>query len=94
MIESDASLTRLSAGRRKRLRQIQRYGVRHKLTRQLLAPFVASGLARCVRCQLPIVPGEPWDLGHDDRNPRAHAGPEHRACNRGAPNRNQTSRVW
>ena len=79
---------------RERLLQKQRYGVRHRQTRQMLAPFVASGSARCVRCQGVIEPGQAWDLGHDDRHSWAHSGPEHAVCNRGAPNRNSTSRVW
>jgi hypothetical protein len=60
----------------------------------MLTPFVLSGLAHCVRCGEPIAPDEPWDLGHDDIHPSLHTGPEHRACNRGAPHRNVTSRKW
>lgn len=56
--------------------------------------MVSAGLAKCVRCHEPIEAGEPWDLGHDDRNPNVHTGPEHLTCNRGAPNRNKTSREW
>jgi len=78
---------------RERLRS-RRYDAGHRLTRALLAPFVSAGLAACVRCGGPIDHGEPWDLGHDDLYPHLHSGPEHAACNRGAPNRNKTSRQW
>lgn len=78
---------------RRRWREKQRYNHTHRRLRRALAPLVASGLANCVRCGELIPAGAAWDLGHDDRTGR-HAGPEHAACNRGAPNRNQTSRVW
>ena len=75
-------------------RKRRQYAARHRTTRALLAPLVAAGLAECVRCGEPIEAGEPWDLGHDDYDPRVHAGPEHPSCNRGAPHRNVTSRAW
>lgn len=56
---------------------------------------VASGLVRCARgaaCRFAeggvaglIRPGQLWDLGHPDGE--SVGGPEHRACNRGAPQR-------
>ncbi len=66
---------------------------RHIALRKALDPFVQAGLVDCVRCGEPIPPGE-WDLGHDDHYPQLHSGPEHVRCNRGAPNRNVTSRQW
>lgn len=84
----------LSAEDRKRLRKKKYAEPRHVAMRRALRPVVRAGLAVCVRCHEPIEPGEPWDLGHDDRNPHLHSGPEHRWCNRGAPNRNKTSREW
>lgn len=42
------------------------YGWAHQRVRARLEPFVRSGRAVCVRCDLPIEPGEPWDLGHND----------------------------
>jgi hypothetical protein len=71
----------------------RRYDARHRMIRERFAPLVAAGLAECVRCGEPIEPG-PWDLGHDDRHPGLHTGPEHASCNRGAPHRNKTSRQW
>ena len=44
------------------------YGGRHQALRRRFAAIVEAGLASCWRCGLPIVPGEPWDLGHVDGN--------------------------
>ena len=70
----------------------------HRLGRRAWAYAVATGLVRCFRgraCKwAEWVDGElvggiirgAWDLGHPDpENPTG--GPEHRACNRGAPSR-------
>ncbi len=58
------------------------YGSRHQQLRKQLAPQVEAGGVCCARCGLPIIPGTPWDLGHDDNDRRFYNGPEHRACNR------------
>jgi hypothetical protein len=54
----------------------------HRRARAAYAPLVARGV-RCSRCSEYIDPAEPWDIG------RGPAGwrPEHRACNRGARDR-------
>src|SRR5215203_6315490 len=58
------------------------YGGRHQALRRRFAAIVEAGLASCWGCGLPVDPGEPWDLGHDDHDRTVYTGPEHRACNR------------
>jgi hypothetical protein len=72
------------------------YGQPHQALRKRLEPLVASGLARCARCGNPILPGEAWDLGHDDLDRSVYTGPEHRSCNRGTTTHRmrRVSRVW
>ena len=84
----------MDARTRKRL-QNRKYGsVRHKRDRASAQELVASGYARCSRCGESIVPGDPFDAGHDDVHPHLYTGPEHPGCNRTAPHRNVTSREW
>jgi hypothetical protein len=71
-------------------------------TRRRLAPVVATGRVRCARgaaCKFrEYVDGElvggyirgPWDLGHADGE--SVGGPEHVACNKGAPSRLRAQR--
>lgn len=64
------------------------YGANHRRVRAEVARAVDAGRVVCWRCGERIIPGEPWDLGHDD-SPRAKAlgiyrGPEHRHCSRSA----------
>ena len=91
---ADSRGTRQLYAARRRSERMRGYGPDHQKARRVLAPFVASGLANCARCGEPIEAGEPWDLGHDDFDRRFHSGPEHARCNRGAPNRLQTTRLW
>jgi hypothetical protein len=75
------------------------YGTEHKTLRRQLAPFVASGQARCARCGFQIEVGEDWDLDHDDSDRTRYIGPSHQRCNRataGRPNhkRDRHSRKW
>lgn len=79
---------------RRKNSRMRGYGGLHNKTRAVLAPFVDSGAAVCVRCGEAILPDEPWDLGHDDYDRTQYSGPEHASCNRAAPNRLRTSRAW
>jgi len=62
----------------------RRYDRHHRLVRRKYESVVRSGQAVCARCQQPILPGELWDLDHDDEDPlqRRYLGPSHRRCNR------------
>ena len=72
------------------------YGWEHEKRRKAAARTVAAGLAVCWRCNRPIAPGEPFDLGHDDYDRSVYRGPEHQACNRATSGRRRrgSSRVW
>lgn len=63
------------------------YGAAHQRAREGWKPAVQAGQVRCARCGRPIRPGQPWDLGHDDRDRSRYAGPEHVACNRSTAGR-------
>ena len=54
------------------------YGRAHRRLRAAWHPLVVAGEVDCARCHLPILPGQPWDLGHADDDPTRYAGPEHR----------------
>lgn len=62
------------------------YGGNHPRLRQLYAPSVAAGRARCAEpiCLMPtrwIQPGTPWDLAHGPTRD-TYRGPAHARCNR------------
>lgn len=61
------------------------YGADHQARRAALAPTVNAGHATCWRCGLPILPGQAWDLGHDDHDRSIYRGPEHRRRTGGCP---------
>ena len=50
------------------------YGRRHRDLRAGYERQIQTGLIKCARCGRPIVPGEPWDLGHDDNDRRRYSG--------------------
>jgi hypothetical protein len=54
------------------------YGSKHQRER---AKWVRrqqdGGTLHCRRCRQPIEPGQPFDMGHDDRDPAAKPMPEH-----------------
>jgi hypothetical protein len=70
------------------------YGHSHQQLRKVWTPKVATGRIVCSRCSRPILPGEPWDLGHDDYDRSKYTGPEHRRCNRATSKPRLFSRRW
>ena len=93
---TSVSSTATAAGGRGKGKTTERgYGARHPALRRRIAREVAAGGAFCARCSLPIAPGEPWDLGHDDNDRSLDTGPEHRRCNRSSARRQRpVSRQW
>jgi len=83
--------------KRKASTQQRGYGAAHQRLRRAWKDQVEAGNVSCARCGRWIHPDEPWDLGHDDQDRRHYQGPEHRKCNRGAPNKAKvarSSRSW
>jgi hypothetical protein len=66
------------------------YGREHVRLRAWWKVKVDRGSVSCARCGLPITPGTPWDLGHDDDDRSRYTGPEHARCNRAT---NETGRT-
>jgi len=55
------------------------YGSRHQRLRAEYQWLMDHGEPyNCWRCRRPILPGQPWDLGHDDYDRNLYRGPEHR----------------
>jgi hypothetical protein len=68
-------------------RQQRGYDAAYDAAREWWRPKVEAMAVHCFAptCLMParlILPGQPWDLGHDDQ--RRIRGPEHRKCNRSA----------
>lgn len=63
------------------------YDRAHRAQRAAWEPDVAAGRASCWRCGRPILPGQPWHLGHDDHDRSITRGPEHVDCNLAAAGR-------
>lgn len=62
------------------------YGAEHQALRDQWRPYVEAGYVDCraVICLMPdrrILPGQPWDLDHDDDR-TGYRGPAHERCNR------------
>jgi hypothetical protein len=77
------------------------YGWPHRRLRARINRQVQAGNAVCWRCGLPIEPGSPWHLGHDDIDRSIYRGAEHAGCNLAAAGRANRcepigcrSRVW
>ena len=64
------------------------YDRAHDEERKRWAPKVDAGLVDCRRCDEPLEPGRPWDLGHPDQDCPKPKAPEHLVCNRRAGGRN------
>jgi hypothetical protein len=57
------------------------YGTPHQRLRLYWVKQIAAGGVVCASCGEPILPGQPFDLGHtEDRT--GYVGPECRKCNR------------
>ena len=68
-------------------RQARGYDTEYDRARKRWAPKVAACTVNCFApvCLMParlILPGQEWDLGHDEQ--RNIRGPEHSTCNRSA----------
>lgn len=63
------------------------YDARFREVRRNAATQVNAGGVNCWRCGQPILPGAPFDLGHDDHDRTIIRGPEHPRCNRSAAGR-------
>ena len=72
------------------------YGSTHQRERAQWWQRMAGGeQVTCPRCGHPILPGQRWDLGHNDSRD-AWTGPEHAHCNRaaGAANSSRMREHW
>lgn len=68
-------------------RQSRGYNYKHERARAQWAPIVMRGGVLCRRCQQPLDPDQPFDLGHDDTDRTLPAAPEHTTCNRATAGR-------
>jgi hypothetical protein len=75
---------RAEADRARGTKRQRGYGKEFLAQRRVWVGMVATGEVNCWRCLKPILPGAPFDLGHDDKDRSIIRGPEHPACNRSA----------
>jgi hypothetical protein len=82
--KSDRARTRLRDANRIGTTKERGYGAAHQKLRREWKAKVDAGGVKCSRCGHFIFQGEPWDLGHEDRDASrsTYSGPEHRRCNR------------
>jgi len=69
----------------------ERYGVADRRRRRQFVRQGEAGEAFCNRCGELIEPGSPWNLDHDDVDPRIELR-AHPTCNRAVANALKTSR--
>ena len=70
------------------------YGTVHRRLREIWKARVQAGGVVCARCGRPIMPGAPFDLGHDDHDRSRYTGVEHVRCNRATNKRRVKSFPW
>lgn len=58
------------------------YGARHQAERRRYEAVMRRQGGVCARCGRWILPGAPWDLGHDPYDRSRYLGPMHQRCNR------------
>lgn len=71
---------RREANPRRVARKRALYGPEYEAAKRRWAPVMATVGAPCARCLTPILPGAPWDLGHQRGGGYL---PEHPSGNRG-----------
>ena len=64
-------------------REQRGYGKQHQQLRRKWQQRINQGNVACTRCNKPIPPGTPFDLGHNNARTQ-WTGPEHPWCNRSA----------
>lgn len=80
---------------RRTCRCVNDYCTHHQALRAQLQGVVDAGVATCWRCHDPVLPAQPWDLGHDDDDRTIYRGIECIPCNRStATRRKERTNRW